>query len=60
MQYTVSFQEINFGSVTVNAHSAEKAKILAEQAYAQGKVVWKDSQLKRCSIRKEAERGEDR
>ena len=60
MQFTVSFQEVNYGSVKVNAHSAEEAKILAEQAYAQGKVVWKDSQLKLCSIRKEAERGEER
>lgn len=60
MQFTVFFQEINFGSVTVNAHSAEEAKVLAEQEYARCNVNWTDTQLKLCSVCKESERGEER
>ena len=60
MQYTVSFQEVNFGSVTVSARSAEEAKILAEQEYTRCNVNWTDTQLKFCSVCKESERGEER
>ena len=60
MKYTVSFKEVNYGSVTVNAHSAEEAKILAEREYMQGNVVWKDVKLELRSVEKETERGEER
>lgn len=59
-KYTVSFKEVNYGSVTVSARSAEEAKILAEQEYAQGNVFWKDTDLELRSIHKETERGKER
>ena len=60
MKYTVSFKETNYGSVTVEAASAEEAKILAEQEYYNENVLWKDSKLELRSVRKEIDRGDAR
>lgn len=60
MKYTVSFKEVNYGGVTVEARSAEEAKILAEQEYYKGNVFWKDTDLELRSVKKEVERGEER
>lgn len=60
MKYTVSFKEVNYGGVTVEARSSEEAKILAEQEYYNGNVFWKDTDLELRSVKKEVERGEER
>ena len=59
-KYTVSFKEVNYGSVIVSARDAGEAKVLAEQEYARGNVIWKDTELKLRSVEKEATRGEER
>lgn len=60
MKYTVSFKEVNYGGVTVEACSAEEAKILAEQEYYNGNVFWKDTDLELRSVKKEMDRGDER
>ena len=60
MIYTVSFKEIKYGSVTVEARSTGEAKILAEQEYSKGNVCWKDSVVDLRSVNREAERGDER
>ena len=60
MIYTVSFKEIKYGSVTVEARSTGEAKILAEQEYPKGNVCWKDSAVDLRSVNREAERGDER
>lgn len=60
MIFTVSFKETKYGTVTVEAHSAGEAKILAEQEYSRGNVCWKDSDVELRSVNKERERGDER
>lgn len=60
MIFTVSFKETKHGTVTVEAHSAGEAKILAEQEYSRGNVCWKDSDVELRSVNKERERGDER
>ncbi len=48
------------GSVTVEASSAEEAKVMADEAYRDGKVRWRAAALELRSLKKETDRGEVR
>lgn len=60
MKYRVSFKETRYGSVTVEADSPQEAKVMADEAYKDGKVNWIDASLELRALKKETDRGEER
>lgn len=60
MKYRVSLKETRYGSVTVEADSPQEAKVMADEAYKDGKVNWIDGSLELRSLKKETDRGEAR
>ncbi len=60
MKYRVSLKETRYGSVTVEADSPQEAKVMADEAYKDGKVYWIDASLELRSLKKETDRGEAR
>lgn len=58
MKYRVSLKETRYGRVTVEADSPQEAKVMADEAYRDGRVNWIDASLELCSLKKEADRGE--
>lgn len=60
MKYRVSLKETRYGNVTVEAGSAEEAKVMADEAYKDGKVHWNDASLELRSLKRETDRSEER
>ena len=60
MKYRVSLKETRYGSVTVEASSPQEAKVIADEAYKDGRANWIDASLELCSLKKEADRGDAR
>ena len=60
MKYWVSLKETRYGHVTVDAGSPQEAKIMADEAYKDGKVNWTDANLELRSLKREMDRGEER
>lgn len=60
MKYRVSLKETRYGSVTVEADSPQEAKVMADEAYKDGKVNWIDASLELRSLKKETDRGDAR
>ena len=60
MKYRVSLKETRYGSVTVEADSPQEAKVMADEAYKDGKVNWIDASLELRALKKETDRGEER
>ena len=58
MKYRIKFRETRYGSVTVDAGSPQEAKIMADEAYKEGKVNWLDANLQLDTLKKEIDRGE--
>lgn len=59
MKYRIKFRETRYGSVTVDAGSPQEAKIMADEAYKDGKVHWNDANLQLDTLKKEIDRGEE-
>ena len=60
MKYRITLRETRYGSVTVDAGSPQEAKIMADEAYKDGKVNWTDASLELRSLKRETDRGEER
>ena len=60
MKYRIKLRETRYGSVTVDAGSPQEAKIMADEAYKDGKVSWIDANLELRSLKRETDRGEER
>ena len=60
MKYRVSLKETRYGSVTVEADSPQEAKVMADEAYKDGKLSWIDASLELRSLKKETDRGDAR
>ena len=60
MKYRIRLRETRYGSVTVDADSPQEAKIMADEAYKDGKVNWIDANLELRSLKRETDRGEER
>ena len=60
MKYRITLRETRYGSVTVDADSPQEAKIMADEAYKDGKVSWIDANLQLRSLKRETDRGEER
>ena len=52
--------EMRYGSVTVEADNPQEAKVMADEAYKDGKVNWIDASLELRALKKETDRGEER
>ena len=59
MKYRITLRETRYGSVTVDAGSPQEAKIMADEAYKEGKVNWLDANLQLDTLKKEIDRGEE-
>ena len=59
MKYRITLRETRYGSVTVDADSPQEAKIMADEAYKEGKVNWIDANLQLDTLKKEIDRGEE-
>ena len=60
MKYRIKLRETRYGNVTVDAGSPQEAKIMADEAYKEGKVNWIDANLELRSLKRETDRGEER
>ena len=59
MKYRIKLRETRYGNVTVDAGSPQEAKIMADEAYKEGKVNWLDANLQLDTLKKEIDRGEE-
>ena len=50
MIYHISVKEVSRGSISIEASSQEEAEQLAEQAYYNGEINWKESDMEITQI----------
>ena len=62
MIYHISVKEVSRGSISIKASSQEEAEQLAEQAYYNGEINWKESDMEITQIysSRKIERGDAR
>ena len=62
MIYHISVKEVNRGSISIEASSQEEAEQMAEQAYYNGEINWKESDMEITQIysSRKIERGDAR
>lgn len=62
MIYHISIKEVSRGPISIEAASQEEAEQLAEQAYFNGEIEWKDSDMEITHIysSRRIERGDAR
>lgn len=62
MTYLISVKEVSRGRISIEASSQEEAERLAEQAYYDGDIYWKDSEMEITEVvsERKRDRGEAR
>ena len=50
MIYHISVKEVSRGSISIEASSQEEAEQMAEQAYYNGEINWKESDMEITQI----------
>lgn len=60
MKYTVDVKDTSYATIEVEANSKEEAESLAEAAYYDGKVEWRDCDVEYEARPVECDRGDAR